>query len=79
MYDLARGCGVVNCNNQNNYCPTKCITLRITPFVLIQKNPCKEGGFTKFMAEGEGFEPPERANAQRFSRPPLSTTQPPLL
>ena len=31
------------------------------------------------MAEGEGFEPPERANAQRFSRPPLSTTQPPLL
>ena len=31
------------------------------------------------MAEREGFEPPERANAQRFSRPPLSTTQPPLL
>ena len=30
------------------------------------------------MAEREGFEPPERANAQRFSRPPLSTTQPPL-
>ena len=30
-------------------------------------------------AGGEGgFEPPERANAQRFSRPPLSTTQPPL-
>jgi len=23
------------------------------------------------MAEREGFEPPERANAQRFSRPPL--------
>ncbi len=30
------------------------------------------------MAEREGFEPPERVNAQRFSRPPLSTTQPPL-
>ena len=30
------------------------------------------------VAEREGFEPPERANAQRFSRPPLSTTQPPL-
>ena len=30
-------------------------------------------------AGGEGgIEPPERANAQRFSRPPLSTTQPPL-
>lgn len=28
------------------------------------------------MAEEEGFEPPERVNAQRFSRPPLSTTQP---
>ncbi len=28
------------------------------------------------MAEEEGFEPPGRVNAQRFSRPPLSTTQP---
>ena len=28
------------------------------------------------MAEEEGFEPPGRVNAQRFSRPPLSTAQP---
>ena len=30
------------------------------------------------MAEGEGFEPPEGANPQRFSRPPQSTALPPL-
>ena len=30
------------------------------------------------MAEREGFEPPVRANGQRFSRPPHSTTLPPL-
>ena len=29
------------------------------------------------MAEEEGFEPPERSHAQRFSRPPHSTTLPP--
>lgn len=28
------------------------------------------------MAEEEGFEPPERLHAQRFSRPPHSTTLP---
>ena len=28
------------------------------------------------VAEEEGFEPPGRVNAQRFSRPPLSTAQP---
>jgi hypothetical protein len=28
------------------------------------------------MAEEEGFEPPERSHAQRFSRPPHSTTLP---
>jgi hypothetical protein len=28
------------------------------------------------MAEEEGFEPPEPAKAQRFSRPPHSTTLP---
>ena len=30
------------------------------------------------MAERQGFEPWEGINPQRFSRPPLSTTQPPL-
>jgi hypothetical protein len=30
------------------------------------------------MAEGEGFEPPVRFPAQRFSRPSQSTTLPPL-
>jgi hypothetical protein len=30
------------------------------------------------MAEGEGFEPPESLHPQRFSRPPQSTTLPPL-
>ena len=30
------------------------------------------------MAERTGFEPAEGVNPQRFSRPPLSTTQPPL-
>ncbi len=30
------------------------------------------------LAEREGFEPPEPARTQRFSRPPLSTTQPSL-
>ena len=28
------------------------------------------------LAEEEGFEPPERSHAQRFSRPPHSTTLP---
>ena len=31
-----------------------------------------------FRAEAEGFEPPEPVKVQRFSRPPLSTTQPHL-
>lgn len=30
------------------------------------------------MAEKQGFEPWEGINPQRFSRPPLSATQPPL-
>ena len=30
------------------------------------------------LAEREGFEPPDPLQNQRFSRPPLSTTQPPL-
>lgn len=30
------------------------------------------------MAEGEGFEPPVPAKAQRFSRPPVSTAHPSL-
>lgn len=30
------------------------------------------------VAEGEGFEPPEGVNPQRFSRPPQSTALPPL-
>ena len=35
--------------------------------------------FTTFaMADGEGFEPPEPLPAQRFSRPPQSTTLPPI-
>ena len=32
----------------------------------------------KFLAEREGFEPSERLRAQRFSRPPRSTTPAPL-
>jgi hypothetical protein len=32
----------------------------------------------KAMAEKQGFEPWEGINPQRFSRPPLSTAQPPL-
>jgi hypothetical protein len=31
------------------------------------------------MAERQGFEPWEGINPQRFSRPPLSAAQPPLL
>ena len=31
-----------------------------------------------FMAEGEGFEPPVPFQAQRFSRPPVSTAHPSL-
>ena len=31
-----------------------------------------------YMAEKQGFEPWEGINPQRFSRPPLSTAQPPL-
>ena len=31
-----------------------------------------------FMAEGVGFEPTVRVSAQRFSRPPRSTTPAPL-
>jgi hypothetical protein len=30
------------------------------------------------MAEGEGFEPPVPLQAQRFSRPPVSTAHPSL-
>ena len=30
------------------------------------------------MAEGEGFEPPDRVNGQWFSKPPHSTALPPL-
>lgn len=30
------------------------------------------------LSEREGFEPPESARTQRFSRPPLSTAQPSL-
>ena len=32
----------------------------------------------KVLAEGEGFEPPVPFRAQRFSRPPVSTTHPSL-
>ena len=31
-----------------------------------------------FMADGEGFEPPEALRLQRFSRPSHSTTLPPI-
>ncbi len=34
--------------------------------------------FTDSMAEGEGFEPPVPFQAQRFSRPPVSTAHPSL-
>ena len=42
-----------------------------------KKRP-KTGPFFYRLAEREGFEPPVRANGQRFSRPPHSTTLPPL-
>ena len=32
----------------------------------------------KYVAEREGFEPPDDSHRQRFSRPPHSTTLPPL-
>ncbi len=32
----------------------------------------------KFLADGEGFEPPEDLRPQRFSRPPHSTALPPI-
>ena len=43
------------------------------PTVFSIKGP---GG--KPVAEGEGFEPPDRLPRQRFSRPPPSTARPPL-
>ncbi len=41
-------------------------------FLLIYKD------VNQIMAEKQGFEPWEGINPQRFSRPPLSATQPPL-
>ena len=38
----------------------------------------KPNDFNDKVAEGVGFEPTGRVNAQRFSRPPLSATQPSL-
>jgi hypothetical protein len=35
-------------------------------------------GLKTLLAESEGFEPPVQQAVQRFSRPPLSTTQPTL-
>ena len=46
--------------------------------------PCQQGyastgtGVHNKLAEGRGFEPPVRLPVQRFSRPPPSTTRPPL-
>jgi hypothetical protein len=46
-----------------------------------KKTDCflKTIGFFVSMAERQGFEPWEGINPQRFSRPPLSAAQPPLL
>jgi hypothetical protein len=61
-----------------------------TPFWGILKEYCIERGIPPReslrenpktllpIAEREGFEPPETLLPQRFSRPPLSTTQPSL-
>ena len=38
----------------------------------------KKLGCLERLAEREGFEPPVTGTPQRFSRPPLSTTQPSL-
>ncbi len=35
-------------------------------------------GYFLFLADGEGFEPPEDLRPQRFSRPPHSTALPPI-
>ena len=39
---------------------------------------CFNAGRVEALAEGVGFEPTDRVNGRRFSRPVLSTTQPPL-
>lgn len=45
--------------------------------VIPTLNKKSEGEFTfAFMAEKEGFEPPDPSRGQRFSRPPHSTALP---
>ena len=44
-------------------------------WVIFWNNSCYVG---RKLAEGVGFEPTGRVNAQRFSRPPLSAAQPSL-
>ena len=46
-------------------------------FIPQNKKNRPKGGFI-ILAEREGFEPPEPSRAQRFSRPPQSSTLPPL-
>ena len=43
-----------------------------------ERQRMKPSNFKEIMAEGVGFEPTGRVNAQRFSRPPLSAAQPSL-
>ena len=50
------------------------IFLAIKLGLIYSKKPKCEG----YMAERVGFEPTEGVNPQRFSRPSLSTAQPPL-
>ena len=42
------------------------------------RRPRKAERSKGYVAEGVGFEPTDRVNGQRFSRPPLSATQPSL-
>ncbi len=51
--------------------------MRVVLRVMSLKKKSAKGGQAA-VAEREGFEPPDRVNGQRFSRPPHSTTLPSL-
>ncbi len=48
------------------------------PCLRYDPSPVSQSRTRRIMAEREGFEPSERSRAQRFSRPPRSTTPAPL-
>ena len=57
--------------------PATCVAVsNPMPIVIKIKHPC---GCLIFMADGEGFEPPDELPRQRFSRPSHSTALPPIL